>query len=576
MAVDFEGVIYDSVIFNPGNPAFGSGEQIPPPPTTLVPVMRPDVGPSDNVRNAPFSPRIIGSAFVGDTSAWFMDQYWIDPNPVNFGNITSDKVVDIAILNTFRDGAHTFLSIDFALLPGVTVTANPPPFVLPLMGQDNISVTASLEGDPEFDDDAIFEFDNRNIAIRMLGQRVILFSFVPEKPISEQLTFRTDIMRSRDETEQRHALRTVPRQFVTLNYKPRTPQEAASLRNVLKTQQPFLFGVPEWWDERPILNPSELDLPIGTTVIPCDPDNAMFFADRSAVIILADDTVQDVTLLSVQAGVSVTLDQPTFFPIPKGSAIIPLATGYLSGSPKLSDYMVNLEQTELKFEFFSTEDIAFTDAEFAADPFFEKHPLDGFLVMTDPNVMRGATFSHELIQERTRNDSGVGELDVHPVDDLGIPQFPKGVILHKRFDIWEWKKLIHYLRGSWKPFYLPTFLNDLPVVAPGYDLSSTSILIEFVGKTGAGFGPPFGDVLIEVLDDGRQFVRRITAMVDNGNDTETVSLNASATGSPEIIPPDNIRVSYAMLGRIEGDVVTFTHEYLGEATIRMKFKGTVS
>jgi len=576
MAVDFEGVIFETLVFNPGNPSTGAGEQIPPPPTTLVQTSWQDVGPSDNVRNAPFSPRIIGSAFVGDTSAWFMDQYWIDPNPVDFGNITSDKVVAIAILNTFRDGAHTFQSIDFALLPGITITANPPPFVLPLLGQDNIAVTASLEGDPEFDDDAIFEFDNRSIAIRMLGQRVILFSFVPEKPIREQLTFRTNIMRSRDETEQRHALRTVPRQFVTLDYKPRTPKEAASLRNVLKTQQPFLFGVPEWWDERPILNPTLADLPIGTTVIPCDPDNAMFFADRSAVIILADDTVQDVSILSVQAGVSVTLDQPTFFPIPVGSAILPLATGYLSGSPGLSDYMVNLEQTELKFEFLSTEDIAFTDAEFAADPFFDKHPIDGFLVMTDPNVMRGQTFSHELIQERTRNDSGVGELDVHPVDDLGIPQFPKGVILHKRFDIWEWKKLIHYLRGSWKPFYLPTFQNDLPVVAPGYDLSSTSILIDFVGKTGAGFTPPFGDVLIEVLDDGRQFVRRITAMVDNGNDTETVSLSASATGSPEIIPPDNIRISYAMLGRIEGDVVTFTHEYLGEATVQLKFKGTVS
>jgi len=576
MAVDFEGTLYETLIFNPGNPAQGDGESIPPPPPTLFPLLWGDIRTADSVMNAPFSPRVVASAFVGDTSGWFMDQYWIDPNPVDFGNITSDKVVSMAILNTFRDGAHTFLSIDFALLPGVTVTANPPPFVLPLLGQDDINVTAALEGEPEFDANALFEFDNRTIAIRMLGSRVILFSFVPEKPIREQLTFRTDIMRSRDETEQRHALRVVPRQMVTLDYKPRTPKEAATMRNLLKTQQPFLFGVPEWWDERPILNPTEADLPIGTTVIPCDPDNAMFFAGRSAVIILADDTVQDVEIVSVQAGVSVTLTQPTIFAIPTGSAILPLATGYLSGSPGLSDYMVNLEQTELRFEFLSTEDIAFTDAEFAADPFFDKHPIDGLLVMTDPNVMRGQTFSHEIIQERTRNDSGVGELDVHPVDDLAIPEFPKGVILHKRFDIWEWKKLIHYLRGSWKNFYLPTFQNDLPVAAPGYDLSSTSIIIEFVGKTGAGFGPPFGDVLIEVLDDGRQFVRRITAMIDNGNDTETVSLNASATGSPEIIPPDNIRVSYAMLGRIDGDVVTFTHEYLGEATVRMKFKGNVS
>jgi len=574
MAVDFEGVLYETLIFNPGNPAQGDGESIPPPPPTLFPLLWGDLRTADNVQNAPFSPRVVASAFVGDTSGWFMDQWWIDPNPVDFGNITSDKVISMAILNTFRDGAHTFLSVDFAALPGITVTLNPPPFVLPLLGQDNISVTAALEGDPEFDANALFEFDNADVAIRMLGSRVILFVFVPEKPITEQLTFQTNIMKSRDQTEQRHALRRIPRQFVELDYKPRDAVERAQLRNVLKTQQPFLFGVPEWWDEREILNPTPDDLPIGTTVIPCDPDNAMFFAGRSAVIILADDSVQDVAILSVQAGVSVTLQQATFFAIPAGSAILPLATGYLSGSPRLRDSMVEHEETELKFDFLSTEDIAFTDAEFAADPFFEKHPIDGLLVMTDPNVATSSTYQHGLIQKRTRTDSGVGELDVHPQDDLAIPDRPKGVFLHNAFTIWEWKKLVHYLRGSWKPFYLPTFQNDLPVAAPGYDLSSTSIIVEFVGVTGVGFEAPYRDVLIEVLDDGRQFVRRITALIDNGNDTETVSLNASATGTPEVIPPDNIRVSYAMLGRIEGDVVTFVHEYLGEANVRMRFKGT--
>jgi len=576
MAVDFEGATFVFPLFNPGNPSIGEGESIPPLPPILREMLWGDVRTADNVQNQPFSPRVVASAFVGDTSGWFMDQYWIDPNPVDFGNITSDKVATISILNTFRDGSHTFLSIDFAALPGITITANPPPFVLPLMGQDEIDVTAALAGEPEFDADALFEFDNRDVAIRMLGTRVILFTFVPEKPITEQLTFKTDIMRSRDQTEQRHALRIVPRQFVELDFKPQDAIERALLRNILKTSQPFLMGVPEWWDERPILNPTEADLPIGTTVIPCDPDNAMFFAGRSAIIILPDDSVQDVAINTVQAGVSVTLQQATTFAIPVGSAILPLATGYLSEMPRLRDQMVEVEQTDLKFEFLSTEDLAFTDAEFAADPFFDKHPIDGFLVMTDPNVAASATFTHSLTQDRTRNDSGVGELDVHPVDDLAIPGRAKGVFLHDAFTIWQWKKLAHYLRGSWKPLYLPTFQNDLPVAAPGIDLSSTSFIIEFVGKTAAGFGAPYRDVLIEVLDDGRQFVRRITAMIDNGNNTETVSLNTSPTGTPEVIPPDNIKVSYAMLGRIDGDVVTFVHEYLGEANVRMKFKGTTS
>jgi len=531
---------------------------------------------ADNPRVFPrYHPRpgATSAVIYPDSNQWFMDEWWIFPRPVEFGNIVTDKTITVEILNTFRlQASHEFSSVDLSALSGVTNTLDLPPFDIRFLEALTTDFTAAAAGEATFDANSIFTFDNAIIPVRMTGTRVILFLFTPEKPITEQLSFKTDIMRNRDQSEQRHGLRVVPRQIVDFDYKPQTEVDRAALRNILRTSQGLLLGIPEWWDERPILNPSANDIPIGVTVIPCNPDFAMFFAGRSALIILPDDTVIDVAIFSVQAGVSVTLAQATTVPIPLGSAILPLATGFLQGSPGLSDYPVKVQQTNLGFQLFSTEDLAFTEAEFQANDFFEKHPVDGLLVMSDPNVIDSVTFSHELIMDRTTVDSGVGLLDVKTTDLLGIPVRSKGVLIHSREDIWQWKQLLHYLYGSWRAFYLPTFQRDLPVVDAGYDLSSGTIDIKDVGLTDLGFDPPYRDVHMR-LDDGRSFTRRITSIIDNGDGTESVSLSSSPTVVSEVIAPEDILISFALLCRIEGDIATFVHEYLGEATLRMKVRG---
>ena len=522
-----------------------------------------------------FSPGVTGAAFI-DVNAWFLENWWIFPRPVDFGNITTDKTLTVDILNAFRYSDHTFLSVNLTALPGVTVSANSPPFIIRTMEQLPLNFTAASAGVSIFDDDSIFVFSNRSVTVRMLGVRVILFPIPPEKPLTEQLSWKTNIMRSRDQSEQRHSLRIIPRQIVDMEFLPQTPVEEAQLRNAIRVSQPFLYGIPEWWDERPILNPTLADIAIGATVIPCNPDNAMFFADRSVIIIRPGGSSFDADLDSVQSGVSVTLTQPTIVPLEVGSAIIPLATGHLMGSPGLKDWLIGQWGTNLVFQFTSSADLAFSAAEFTANTFFDKHPLDGLLVMSDPNFVDGVTFSHEMIQKRTVVDSGVGQIDSKAVDDIAIPVRPKGVVLHNAADIWQWKKLLHFLRGSWTKFYLPTYQNDLPVNTV-FDLSAASVVIDFINQTNIGFGLPYRDVLIRELNGAqRQFVKRVTNVIDNGDGTETVSFDSSPTGVFEEIAKENIMISWAILCRIDGDVATFEHEYLGEATLKMKVRGLVS
>lgn len=408
------------------------------------------------------------------------------------------------------------------------------------------------------------------LRIRFTGTRLILFPYRPESGVVEQISWRTNVMRSRDQTEQRHALRVRPRQSVEFTIAPDLDEDVSTLRTILFDSQVLNTGVPQWWDIRDI--DSAIELPIGTTVIPCNPDDAMFAAGAAAMIIAPDGTAFDVLIDSVQAGVSVTLDQGTAIAVEIGSAIAPLGTGYANAVPVFNDAIVNYTESRLQFLLTSSEDIAFTDAEFTASA-FTKHPTDGKLVLDTPNVVRNR-FRHRMEFGRTRTDNSVGQILQFPTDVAGTPKRPNRRSLRGVTEIWQFKKLMHYLRGSWRSFYMPTFRPDLVFSAATLDLADTTVVIKDIQASRAGAQAPHRDVYLTV-SDGRTFTRRITGIVDNGDGTETVSLASSFEGSSEIVNTSDLVLSWAELVRIDGDVVTFVHDRPGKAEVRFNVRGVV-
>lgn len=408
------------------------------------------------------------------------------------------------------------------------------------------------------------------VPVRFIGTRLILFPFRPESDVVEQVSWRTNVMRSRNQTEQRHALRVRPRQSVDFDIVPGDDVEAARLRNVLFATQTLQMGVPQWWDIRTIRITS--DLSPGATIIPCNPDNAMFAADGPAIIVKPDGSGFDVTVESVQAGVSVTLSEGLVESVPVGSEIAPLGTGVIDGVPSYDDHRVNRQLSNVSFLMTSSEDIAFSDAEFASSD-FTKHPTDGKLVLDTFNLVQ-SRFRHRMEFNRTRTDNDLGRILQFPVDVIGTPMRPNRQILHNAAEVWQFKKLVYYLAGSWRSFYMPTFQPDLTFVGPTQDLSSTSLIVEYVGASVAGVQTPHRDVYLRVAD-GRTYTRRVTAIVDNENGTETLSLASGFEGSTEFVDVDDLVLSWAELVRIDGDVVTFVHERPGKAECRFNVRGVV-
>lgn len=162
LADDTSGVIFENVYSIPGNPAIGDA----PDPNAPLGVrvidlsdLSDDMGEHVGHVDTPYG--TVSGATI-DAGAWFVDRFWIIPNPVDFGNILSDKPLTVTILNAFRSQDHELTDIDEATLAtlGVTITAGPDrPARLRVSEQISYTFTATLDGIPTFDTPIDFTFD---------------------------------------------------------------------------------------------------------------------------------------------------------------------------------------------------------------------------------------------------------------------------------------------------------------------------------------------------------------------------------------------------------------------------------
>ncbi|MCK5317691.1 MAG: hypothetical protein KAJ55_07240, partial [Anaerolineales bacterium] len=257
MAVDFGGSIWETGSAADPNapPSTVASEVLPEAAVTGKGVIDP-ITEADSVQFAAFSPRLVAGAYVGDVNAWFMDQFWLFPTPLDYGRITSDKALNMEALNTHRNTTRALLNIDTAALAAVGVTqtgGNPTPITLNFFHQETFEFTAVVDGPATFDVLVEFDFDqNETLLVRFLGIRLVLFNFVPDQPVPEQLSWFTDIFKAKDGNEQRQGLRTTPRQRVQYIFSRPEDSEMARLRNTIFTFRGFTFGFGIWWEQKTV------------------------------------------------------------------------------------------------------------------------------------------------------------------------------------------------------------------------------------------------------------------------------------------------------------------------------------
>ena len=508
------------------------------------------------------------SCYIGAMNDWFMNQITVTPSPVEFGSITADKTVTVGVFNTFRHTSdiRTLNDVDLiALGAGISLTGDrQPPIQFKSFESSTIDFTATLEGDPTMNGLAGFEFDNVTIEVLFTGQRVILFGFLEiDDPVTEQLSWLTDIMKAEDGGEQRHALRDAPRQRLTFTYTYKeTDPEASRMRNLLLQNLPFVWGIPLIWEALKTTAAeivSSTNLTLGSNIQYAD-----YQVGSSAIVFPSDGSSAFEVVIASIGATALTLDQPLEVAVPAGSLVAPLRTAYIVGQPTYQDPKYGLLRTRIIFETLQNYDLANVDGSFTT--------LSGNVVLDDPNMISGQLVNRQLSQTQNEFDPRVGLRYQTRRELFADVIASKSTVLHTMEDIRKWRELLHDLRGSWKPFYLPTFRTDVQLQSD-YDLSTASLVVEPVGLTNFGGLEPRGAVLIRLEDGtGRQYVRAVSNVTDNTSN-ETIDLSSAPEVGSEVIPKELVRVSWVTLNRIEGDVATFRHSRVGEATLTFATRG---
>lgn len=501
-----------------------------------------------------------GPGVAGGFAQTWLNGLTLSPNPLDYGNITADKTLSVTIHNTFRTPC-TVTAVDVSQVSGVTLDSPGLPIVIPSFSTQQFTFTATLLGDTEFDDLVTFSTDCGDLTLRMIGRRVIIFGVFPQKSILERVSFLTDTMISRDGTEQSMSLRVAPRSGIQLQLRHVDIVEKGIATNLQLGAQHLPFGVQLWWQSREITS-AALDV---DNAIQVDTNYMEFSAGDNLSLVLPDRSSFEVEVLSFNA-TSITLTQPLGTALPLGTSVMPLRFGFMSSKSSVADFATAVQDQRITFDLFDYENIG------AIDPlYFETHPVDGLPIHSTPLFFSGQSRKGAIVSNQSRLDGQTGAARQTRSEALSRPGQSVIVHINSLQDQHAWRQFLHFVRGSWGAFYVPTGSRDLPLFAD-FSLGGNVFDVPQMGiATLIGNVAPRRDVRITIA--GVHYYRRITSAVDNVN-FETITLDSVIPGAGTVADAD-FYCSWLTLSRMVGDTATFKHNRRGNAELRFSVRGVI-
>ena len=495
---------------------------------------------------------------------WYLGTTWVSPVPVEFGNITATKTRQVILHNTRRSSVD-LTAIDVSAIPGLSVISGLPPITIDSYSSITVTFQVTTEGDAVIDDNVIFTVDGGDIAVRFTGRRLIIYNTLPQKPIRETIAFLTDRMIALNGIEQVMELRQLPRSTIRLVERFTDNVRRSSQLNVIHAAGFLRVGIQLWFQARPIdVAAAAIDTVVQVSTL----DMEISTAQEISFVTPQGIPTNAITVDSFTP-TDVTLESPVGIELPLGTVMMPVKYGFLKPKGNVNTFAINAEDVTLDFTIIEYRDIAALNL-----AYFDTHPIDTLLpVMIQPLFFPGSSRLGLLEQTLDILDSATGDIASRRNEPLARPGVDVLVHLESLADVHAWRQFLYYVRGSWRPFYIPSGTDDLPL---GVDLTlggNTFAIVnqglEEVDTTSA----PRRDLKIIVAGEGT-FIRRITSVTDAGPN-ETVTVDSIIPGAG-IIPLADVKVEWLNLVRIENDTATFRHLRTGKAELRFRVQGVIA
>lgn len=333
-----------------------------------------------------------------------------------------------------------------------------------------------------------------------------------------RFVYATDILRARSGKERRIALMSIPREyheFSTVLDSDKARVLRGDLLQGITTGVAFSVSVPS--EALAVTSYAGAVLTVPTTTL------SDWMANGRSVVVTASNGTQLITTVSSFTATTITLGASPSAGL-AGVLIIPLQAVQMDDAQQFGKYAVNVQRADIKAEALSPPELAGTGATLTTH---------AGLPVVDRTIDASALVAEALIAQTERVDFGIVQATMFP---RSIADWARTIsLVCNRNTERQWiKKFFATVKGKQKPFLLPTWTPDLTIHTQP---SSTALRI---------FGPPTAGTtnyvaqwfaslahrnIQLVMSTGTILYRTISAAVDNLDGTQTLTMNASVTGT---------------------------------------------
>ncbi len=464
----------------------------------------------------------------------FLDDYYnrihVRPSVVNVGNLVSEQQFAIEVWNGFFYN-RILEGIGVTNGGGITLSGVVPPATWAALETKTYQLTVNTDGPPDIDAKFRFNWDGTadDLDLVVLGSRIVALPYIFEAPATEVLEWKTGVLTSNDGTEQRMRLRKKPRQSFDISY-PIPYSELARAENLVYGWLTRRWAVGIWSEAQQVPT-----LIAGTQTIPID-TRFSDYRDGALVMIWESNRKSTTADVATVSNGNLLLNRPlaeTFV----NPWVSPVRLGRVVGNVdrRTSGYNGSLE---LMYEFNDNVDLAPGPApvQFLGHDVSFEEVLKNGMTLTDKLQARVDVVDY---------GSAAAASFFSPWKNTRIAR-PYRFLAQGLEEAWTLRKWLHRRAGRLRPFWIPTFENNLRVSQTGYLTQSVEVYADDYRE----FASKRKHVGI-LLDDGTWLLRTITAATASGTSTAVV-------GFDEAINLDASRIrqiSFLGLKRLDADRV---------------------
>lgn len=365
------------------------------------------------------------------------------------------------------------------------------------------------------------------------------------EPMSERLSFLTDVLTASEGAEQRRSLRPTPRRSFEADFLLTGPERTFWDLFINKLGGGEVT-VPLYWET----------VTLGSALTATVSDRIAFDTTyrewpylEGRLALLMGKTALDYEVVEIASvdDDGVDLVAPVSRPWPKGTKLLPLRRAVLDQIGDLNHKTAGTATATVQFRVIGPN--PWTPA---ADASPTRDGLPIFL--SEPNWVEDLTA--EMGRDIALLDTTVGR--TYQIDSLGRVRLGQAHrwFLPGRQKLAGFRDLIYRHLGRTGAFWLPTFKADFRLAASAGS-AATQITVENVGFFYTG-GPTSGREYIAIKHDGGTILRKILSVVP-GTTAATEKLNLDAPLGLALSPGQVRRISFADVARFDTDEFEIVH-----------------